>query len=102
MGALCDQLQCALFRHCYHLAYWFVLLLTDNMQSSAGLFSPSDHTRARTEKVTMGLTALLTMSVVLLMVFGLVPKSAKEFTRLGEKHLSEISHLNKQNQVNLY
>ena len=36
------------------------------------------------------------------MVFGLVPKSAKEFTRLGEKHLSEISHLNKQNQVNLY
>ncbi len=50
----------------------------------AGMFIPSMNTQERTEKCTMGLTALLTMSIVLLMVTDVMPKvDAGRFPLLG-------------------
>ena len=42
----------------------------------SGMFSPSNNEQTRVEKCTLGLTALLTMAVILLMVSDMVPKSS--------------------------
>jgi hypothetical protein len=50
----------------------------------AGMFIPSMNSQERTEKCTMGLTALLTMAIVLLMVTDVMPKvEAARFPLLG-------------------
>jgi hypothetical protein len=50
----------------------------------AGLFTPTTQKQERTEKCTMGLTALLTMSVILLIVTDLMPKTS-HMPKLGLK-----------------
>ena len=49
-----------------------------------GLFTPTTSHQERGEKCTMGLTALLTMLVMLLILSETLPKSADEFPRLGK------------------
>lgn len=49
-----------------------------------GLFSPSSASQERSEKTSIGLTALLTMAVILMMVSDLMPKNATSFPKLGE------------------
>jgi nicotinic acetylcholine receptor len=44
-------------------------------QTRTGLFTPGSNSQERTERCTMGLTALLTMAVILLMVAEMMPKS---------------------------
>jgi hypothetical protein len=41
-----------------------------------GVFSPFNDAGKREEKVTMGLTTLLTMAVILMIITGLMPKSS--------------------------
>jgi hypothetical protein len=49
-----------------------------------GLFSPSTNHQEREEKCTLGLTALLTMAVILLIIADMVPKSdSNRFPLLG-------------------
>jgi hypothetical protein len=48
-----------------------------------GIFSPFNESGEREEKVTMGLTALLTMAVILTIVTGDMPKSSNEMPLLG-------------------
>ena len=55
-----------------------------------GIFIPSNNRSERTEKVTMGLTALLTLAVLLLMVSDMTPKSnANEFPLLDRFQLPQ-------------
>ncbi len=57
--------------------------ISDNL-TSAGLFTPSTNDRELSEKCTLGLTALLTMAVILLIVADMVPKSNTDhFPLLG-------------------
>ena len=48
-----------------------------------GLFSPSTAKHERAERCSMGMNALLNMSVILLMVSSMMPKSANNFPQLG-------------------
>jgi hypothetical protein len=50
------------------------------------MFTPTTNHQERGEKCTMGLTALLTMAIILLMVADMVPKAdITEFPLLGER-----------------
>jgi hypothetical protein len=49
-----------------------------------GLFSPSTAKQERVERCSMGMNALLNMSVILLMVSSMMPKSASNFPQLGK------------------
>jgi hypothetical protein len=59
--------------------------------STIGLFSPFSASLERQEKVTMGLTAMLTLVVLLLIITELMPKSATSFPHLGKYILIEIA-----------
>jgi uncharacterized membrane protein len=48
-----------------------------------GIFSPFNDEGQREEKVTMGLTTLLTMAVILLIITDQMPKSSERMPLLG-------------------
>jgi uncharacterized membrane protein len=48
-----------------------------------GIFSPFNDSGGREEKVTMGLTTLLTMAVILLIITDQMPKSSERMPLLG-------------------
>ena len=48
-----------------------------------GLFSPSTAKQERVERCSMGMNAMLNMSVILLMISTMMPKSADDFPKLG-------------------
>ncbi len=53
----------------------------------AGMFTPTSNTQEREEKCSLGSTALLTMSVILLIVTDKLPKEeAKNMPILGKRH----------------
>ncbi len=54
-----------------------------NCLSIIGIFSPFNESGEREEKVTMGLTTLLTMAVILMIIAGDMPKSADGVSLLG-------------------
>jgi hypothetical protein len=53
--------------------------------SIIGIFSPFNEAGEREEKVTMGLTTLLTMAVILMIITGDMPKSSNGIPLLGTK-----------------
>ena len=61
-------------RHSQHSTASFALLNFISGRSS-GLFMPSDHGEGRTERCTFGITAFLTVAVLLLVVNEKLPKS---------------------------
>uniref|UniRef100_A0A914XQA4 Cullin protein neddylation domain-containing protein n=1 Tax=Plectus sambesii TaxID=2011161 RepID=A0A914XQA4_9BILA len=58
--------------------------------SIIGVFSPFNETGGREERVTLGLTTLLTMAVVLMIVADQMPKSSTGMPRLGVFIMVEI------------
>jgi tetrahydromethanopterin S-methyltransferase subunit C len=58
-----------------------------NCLSLIGIFSPFNAEGGREEKVTMGLTTLLTMAVILMIIAGDMPASADGVPLLGEAKL---------------
>ena len=55
--------------------------------SIIGVFSPFNEAGEREEKVTMGLTTLLTMAVILMIITGDMPKSSNGMPLLGNLFL---------------
>uniref|UniRef100_A0A914V2R5 Uncharacterized protein n=1 Tax=Plectus sambesii TaxID=2011161 RepID=A0A914V2R5_9BILA len=55
-----------------------------------GIFSPNSDSGDRNEKVTMGLTTLLTMAVILLIVTDKMPKSSAGMSLLGYYMIMQI------------
>uniref|UniRef100_A0A914UIB2 Uncharacterized protein n=1 Tax=Plectus sambesii TaxID=2011161 RepID=A0A914UIB2_9BILA len=73
--------------------YVFVLLIPSFLIGTLciiGLFTPFSSTGERQERVTFGLTTLLTMAVILQIVTNEMPKSADGLPLLGEFILIEI------------
>ncbi len=60
---------------------WPTFLIT--LLSIVGVFSPFNESGEREEKVTMGLTTLLTMAVVLMIITDDMPKSSDGIPLLG-------------------
>jgi hypothetical protein len=58
-----------------------------NCLSLIGIFSPFNEEGGREEKVTMGLTTLLTMAVILMIIAGEMPASADGIPLLGKSVL---------------
>uniref|UniRef100_A0A914W6L9 Neurotransmitter-gated ion-channel ligand-binding domain-containing protein n=1 Tax=Plectus sambesii TaxID=2011161 RepID=A0A914W6L9_9BILA len=58
--------------------------------SIIGVFSPFNEVGGREERVTLGLTTLLTMAVVLMIVADQMPKSSTGMPRLGLFVMAEI------------
>jgi hypothetical protein len=56
-----------------------------------GMFTPANSRQDREQKIDMGLTSLLTMSIVLLMLTDYIPKeNSKNFPFLGEEMLYNL------------
>jgi hypothetical protein len=60
---------------------WPIFII--NCLSIIGIFSPFNESGEREEKVTLGLTTLLTMAVILMIVAGDMPKTADGVPLLG-------------------
>jgi hypothetical protein len=69
---------------------WPAFLITS--LSIMGVFSPFNESGEREEKVTMGLTTLLTMAVILMIITNEMPKSSAGMPLLGKKMLLSSSN----------
>jgi len=70
-------------RSTYYLITLFLPAFGITLVCLVGLFTPSAAHQERVERCSMGMNALLNMSVILLIVSGMMPKSTNEFPRLG-------------------
>lgn len=67
---------------------WPAFIIT--CMSIIGIFTPYTEMGQRVEKVTFGLTALLTMAIVLMIITGEMPKSSNGIPLLGEHILFNL------------
>uniref|UniRef100_A0A914WTU9 Uncharacterized protein n=1 Tax=Plectus sambesii TaxID=2011161 RepID=A0A914WTU9_9BILA len=75
----------------YYLTTFFVPSFIITTLAIVGIFGPFNDSGDREEKVTMGLTTLLTMAVILLLVTGQIPKSSGSMPLLGLFIILEIA-----------
>ena len=68
---------------------WPIFII--NCLSIIGIFSPFNESGEREEKVTMGLTTLLTMAVILMIVAGDMPTSSNGVSLLGSTSSIQFS-----------
>ena len=67
----------------YYITTFFIPTVLINCLSIIGIFSPFNDSGEREEKVTMGLTTLLTLAVILMIIAGDMPRSANGIPLLG-------------------
>lgn len=87
----CPNLYPELFYHfvikrkpLYFICNLLIPIIIITLISFVGFFSPASTERERTEKVSLGLTTLLAMSILLLMVVDQMPKTATFIPIMGE------------------